>query len=71
MAITRVKQIERCPHCNNKVNKIGYGQFYCKFCDRWYKGDKEIEFSKNGEFFFVKNSPRKGFKNENDNLPRV
>ena len=40
---------EYCPTCKSKMNELGFYEFYCKACEKYFRKGKEIVYNINGE----------------------
>ena len=57
-----INKDEYCIYDGRLLNDLGYGEYYCKECGRFFKNGREIEYTEDGDIVYKINTAKKGKK---------
>lgn len=50
---------EYCIYDGRLLNNLGYGEYFCKRCGKFFKNGREIEYTENGDIIYKRNTVKK------------
>ena len=53
---------EYCIYDGRLLNNLGYGEYFCKRCGRFFKNGREIEYTEDGDIVYKINATKKDKK---------
>ena len=45
---------EYCIYDGRPLNNLGYGEYFCKRCGKFFKNGREIEYTENGDIIYIR-----------------
>ena len=54
-----INKDEYCIYDGRLLNDLGYGEYFCKECGKFFKNGKEIEYTEDGDIVYKRNTVKK------------